>query len=235
VVFCSAGCSKRHKTESGCTGKRDVTAYVPLDRLDDTHMLSDYVLLEDTLRRKDSGYRTLRAVTPTSHPPQAMALVAAAQRRGTTLVLMPEGMSRRKRNTSAWRRRDLVLWRVEFVLAGCGATLAAERVPETLAVASVLDTLLSDPCNRQAIARDPVAAAPPASLVFLLADCDSPQWAPSYHELAPDATLRSALAGKRILEYPTITVTTKEASQSFKRTPSTATIPITQQQKEEKD
>ena len=72
IVFCSAACCKKHKADTGCSGVRDKCAFVPLDQFNDRTMLSDYVLLEDTQRKKDNGYRTLNEISNSRHPPKAM-------------------------------------------------------------------------------------------------------------------------------------------------------------------
>lgn len=72
VTFCSVACSKAHKAASGCSGKRDRTAFVGLGDITDTVLASDYMLLEDSRRRKDAGYRTLGNITTTRHTPAAL-------------------------------------------------------------------------------------------------------------------------------------------------------------------
>ena len=72
IVFCSAACCKKHKENTGCSGIRDKCAYVPLDQLNDRTMLSDYVLLEDTQRKKDNGYRTLNGISNSRHTLKVM-------------------------------------------------------------------------------------------------------------------------------------------------------------------
>jgi hypothetical protein len=47
---CSAACVTRHKAESGCSGKRETTAFAPLSSMTDATLRSDLVLLEDTER-----------------------------------------------------------------------------------------------------------------------------------------------------------------------------------------
>ena len=79
VTFCSVACSKAHKAASGCSGKRDRTAFVGLGDITDTVLASDYMLLEDSRRRKDAGYRTLGNITTTRHTPAALFVVVSVQ------------------------------------------------------------------------------------------------------------------------------------------------------------
>lgn len=50
VRTCSASCVASHKVSSGCSGKRDVTAFAPIAAMGDATLRSDLALLEDTER-----------------------------------------------------------------------------------------------------------------------------------------------------------------------------------------
>ncbi|KAB1669641.1 hypothetical protein ES319_1Z025200v1 [Gossypium barbadense] len=54
---CSLPCVNAHKQRTGCTGKRNITSFVPLSRFDDNLLLSDYNLLEETKRVAESATR----------------------------------------------------------------------------------------------------------------------------------------------------------------------------------
>ncbi|KAI8637559.1 hypothetical protein BD408DRAFT_313124, partial [Parasitella parasitica] len=47
---CSLKCVKQHKQRDSCSGQRDKTAYVPLQKYTESHMMSDYTYLEDVSR-----------------------------------------------------------------------------------------------------------------------------------------------------------------------------------------
>lgn len=57
---CSLECCKSHKSKTGCNGKRDRTVFVPLSRMDDSTLDSDYHFLEDVLGKVESGQRLLK-------------------------------------------------------------------------------------------------------------------------------------------------------------------------------
>ena len=49
-------------------------------------------------------------------PKSLYKLINAAKQRGTTLIAMPQGMSKRRINTSRFiEKADVILWRVHFV------------------------------------------------------------------------------------------------------------------------
>ncbi|KAG8491803.1 hypothetical protein CXB51_015031 [Gossypium anomalum] len=54
---CSLPCVNAHKQRTGCTGKCNITSFVPLSRFDDNLVLFDYNLLEETKRVVESATR----------------------------------------------------------------------------------------------------------------------------------------------------------------------------------
>ena len=61
---CSAACVTRHKASSGCSGKREVTAFTPIADMTDATLRSDLVLLEDTERVAVAAKRARGAGAP---------------------------------------------------------------------------------------------------------------------------------------------------------------------------
>src|ERR1700689_5122991 len=51
IRTCSLPCSTTHKTRTGCSGVRDKTKFVPMNRYTYGTMMDDYVFLEDMSRR----------------------------------------------------------------------------------------------------------------------------------------------------------------------------------------
>ncbi|ORZ32024.1 hypothetical protein BCR44DRAFT_120100, partial [Catenaria anguillulae PL171] len=50
TLTCSLRCVQSHKSATNCSGQRNKTAYVPLERYTENTLYSDYSLLEDTAR-----------------------------------------------------------------------------------------------------------------------------------------------------------------------------------------
>ena len=161
---CSVECVKRHKEESGCSGKRDRTGYVAVKAFDTPQLRSDFAFLADVSRTYDAGQRVLDTVggrqrkkrprPPGGRPGEAApgaadelprhlrGLVAEAERRGVALKLMPKGMSRRRANSSHFdAKRGELLWRVEldFLQEDASSPGGALRVLEKAAFAKVAD------------------------------------------------------------------------------------------------
>ncbi len=50
IHCCSLKCCLSHKSSTGCSGRRDKTAYIPLSNFDEKHLCSDLFFLEDVMR-----------------------------------------------------------------------------------------------------------------------------------------------------------------------------------------
>jgi len=53
LFSCSLACCKLHKTQMGCSGKRDRAAYVATAAFDERSLRSDFHFLEDVLQSRD--------------------------------------------------------------------------------------------------------------------------------------------------------------------------------------
>ncbi|KAH9062793.1 hypothetical protein EDB87DRAFT_1558653 [Lactarius vividus] len=134
IRTCSLPCSATHKTHTGCSGVRDKTKFVPLNRYTHGTMMDDYVFLEDMNRRVSgcgqdivrNGYRMLRGGRGrggagrggpgrgTSEKKRDM-LKLQLELRDIEIDLLPPGMERRKLNRSTWDpKRKVVLSTVEY-------------------------------------------------------------------------------------------------------------------------
>ena len=60
IRTCSLKCVKSHKTQTKCQGRRDRTKFLPLARMTDTTLKSDYHLLEDVLTKSEKGKRLIQ-------------------------------------------------------------------------------------------------------------------------------------------------------------------------------
>jgi hypothetical protein len=124
IRTCSLPCSTTHKTDTGCSGVRDKTKFVPMSRYTYGTMMDDYVFLEDMSRRVSgcgqdivrNGYRMLRGGRggrggrgvgrggPGRSVPEKKrdTLKLQLELRDIEVDLLPAGMERRKLNNSTW-------------------------------------------------------------------------------------------------------------------------------------
>ena len=89
IVTCSLPCVRQHKSDTGCSGRRDRTAYTPMSAYNDVTLRSDYHFLEDAALGVDRAKR-------------ARQRDVAEGRRWTT---QPAGVARRM-NPPANRRQQ---------------------------------------------------------------------------------------------------------------------------------
>ncbi|GFH44138.1 hypothetical protein CTEN210_00612 [Chaetoceros tenuissimus] len=57
---CSLNCCLKHKEDANCSGKRDRTAFVPMNKFSDSTLASDFHFLEDVLTKSEKGKRLIQ-------------------------------------------------------------------------------------------------------------------------------------------------------------------------------
>eukprot|EP01018_Ginkgo_biloba_P018681 Gb_31758 [translate_table: standard] len=104
---CGLACVKAHKERTQCTGKRNRTEFVPLSQFNDNWLISDYNLLEETLRIAEAAKRTRDPLgnNRRSLSSNVKALRNQSRNRNTTLLCLPKGMSKKETNRSFYDRR----------------------------------------------------------------------------------------------------------------------------------
>mmetsp|Transcript_18153 Transcript_18153/g.59299 ORF Transcript_18153/g.59299 Transcript_18153/m.59299 type:complete len:137 (+) Transcript_18153:531-941(+) len=136
-------------------------------------------------------------------------------------------MERRVTNTSRFDRKSKTLqWRVEWVFCSgadaAGERLTTERVSEEAPLSSALDSLLApaggNAVTRQRLRRFVDAGGAGACRLFLLKE-PSPANAKTYYALDPAHALKTILAGKLIIEFPTVHVALEADAQRFPLVP----------------
>jgi hypothetical protein len=173
----------------------------------------------------DAAVRSDRAPAPA----KSVALVVQkAEARGVRLRRMPDGMTRRVANTTHYdRRRDLMRWRVEWLFrapaaasepASVSASTSDAKVDETTILRDALAAHLRPGPGQAArlhrLRRFVAAvkegkegeAGGASELAVFLAQDGRPANDPRFHKLNLNETIRANLAGKTIVEFPTMHV-----------------------------
>jgi len=231
---CGLACVKSHKEKLSCDGKRKRTAFVGMKEFSDRHLRSDMRFLEDLGRESGAAARKRRAVEGdsgsgvTTGPPRAgkrrqrgrrdesegdeaesapamprnlKALVDAAAKRDIDLLVMPQGMSRRKENSShVNHRKKEIIWRV--VWHARGDSFTDKGLGESV---SILEGL-----------RRKLPQCTPTKVLLRV-------WAGSPVEVDTAKTLKEALSGCKILEFPEFEIIEQEFSQSSQTQTATST------------
>ncbi|XP_047311591.1 box C/D snoRNA protein 1-like [Impatiens glandulifera] len=204
---CSLPCVKAHKQRTGCTGKRQLTRFVPLSQFDDSLLLSDYHMLEETKRVTESSRRVRMKLWGNSHLEHPFShgdIRKAALSRRTRLLFLPNGMSRRKENRSSFNYKlKLIKWTIEWRFQSTDVVLIDHGVDENATLRSVVEKHLKPGPWRHHLSKfceDPID-----DLKFLIRKFAKGRTS-SYRELDIDAPIRHQFEDLVILEYPMIQV-----------------------------
>lgn len=114
-----------HKDASGCSGKRDRTAFVGRGEFDERTFMSDYRFLEDVQLAEDIAKRSKPPAPKLDMPQFLQTLVYQARRRGIQLHILPPGMEKRRTNSTRYDGRQQTLyWHIDwrFPAADVGAS-----------------------------------------------------------------------------------------------------------------
>ncbi|KAK7505143.1 hypothetical protein BaRGS_00003713 [Batillaria attramentaria] len=211
VRTCSLPCVKEHKECSGCNGKRDKTAYVPIDEFTETHLLSDYRLLEDTSRKAELTHQDAFKFNPGRQPFRVATFVKQARKRGVDLRLMPYPMTRRKINTSMFhyglpdsqRLQDTVEKHIQFhIKRSPQCAVSQSDNPGTQPECGNSQTDSAD--TPTSLGRYTVQGGRNYCIFMRVEGLQANK--ERYYELDKSQNLCDNLKGKRLIEFPTLHV-----------------------------
>ncbi|KAJ8366639.1 hypothetical protein AAFF_G00348170 [Aldrovandia affinis] len=214
---CSLSCVKKHKSESGCSGVRDKTAFVPVSKFDEFNLLSDYRFLEDTSRLADSAQRDPCILRPQT-PKYAKVLRQQAFRLNLQLKLLPPGFSKRRENSTFYHKKQgLFFWHLKLLFPQSSAEYTERRVADNQTLQQILAPYIhpteSEPVRRQRL--KVYTHAPPHHVkVFMKAE-NRRSNAVRYHELDLQKTLRDNLRFKVVIEYPVIHIVLQNQCENY--------------------
>jgi len=196
-------CSKQHKVESGCTGVRSRTQFIPLEKFDDNAILDDYNFLIEMERTNDQARRlAYNSASPRTYF-LAQLQTFVAQKRNIHLAFMPPIMTRRKENTTFFdKNKQKVYWKVEWIFCDGDkkVKIVDARLDESTTIHSAISTHFQDPLNHQTLKLFVKEGVD--NLHFLLkAEFNNKN---EYYILDSSLPVSGALAYKPIIEHPTI-------------------------------
>lgn len=196
IVSCSADCTKQHKLQSGCTGKRKRSAFVARSKFDDTTINNDYNFLTDLERGLDNAARHSSSIQHGRPKGQVNSFVKRAMDiGGITVLAAPRGLTRAKLNKSHYINKNAcILWTVEFYLEDMQRIV--DRVQDTSTLYEAVRPLLKFKETLQD--RDPV------SLTYLTKNMAASGDQVIYTKLDGTKTLRELLRFTTVVEFPTI-------------------------------
>jgi HIT zinc finger len=219
IKTCSLSCVKQHKEATGCSGKRDRTAFVGRGELDERSLMSDYKFLEQVKLAEDVAKRAKPPAPRAELPHFLQSLVHQARRRGVQLHLLSPGMERRRSNTTRYdNKSQSISWRIEwnFVRAACSA--ANGRVSEQTKLQEILAAHLTPPHG--AALKTPelqrYAECGIDNLTVVMRKERTPANAQLYYKIdIAGKTLGEVLQSKVIVEYPVLLVLLPEEVEKY--------------------
>lgn len=212
VVTCSLSCSKAHRKNTGCSGSRNRTAFVPLSQFNEQNLLSDIHLLDDFCRASQNAKRQQARVSGEKQSKRMKILEAKAKQFGLRLHFLPSMMTKHRHNSTRFDiKQQTFFWHVElhFDLLGEDTIVALSGLDDSLPADQAIQRILALPANQSLSTR--VSQAYPqeaADWRFYLLQPMCPAHHPLYHPLLPSQSIRQVFSGTDILEYPTIHVST---------------------------
>ncbi|KAI8917156.1 hypothetical protein DFJ77DRAFT_429546 [Powellomyces hirtus] len=138
---CSLDCSKAHKQETRCSGKRSKTHYIKLAHFTPNDMTSDYVFLEDAYRTADNATRdNNRLISETkSRTGRQQLLTRQCKTLGINIKFMPSGMKRHEQSQSIYlQRQKHILWTIELDFQECDKVLLSHRINESTPIRDIV-------------------------------------------------------------------------------------------------
>lgn len=207
-ITCSLACTKEHRAQSGCKGTRDRTAFVPISRFNEQHLLSDINLLNDFARATESSKKTVCIDEEERLSKRFKLLQGKARQFGLKLHFLPSVMSKHRQNTTRFdQRTQRLLWHAEvhFALLPESGKHDLKGIDDSAPFSDSLHCVLGEQAH--ASLKEKVMNVYPADLSrwrYYLLQTMCPANKPLFHAFSATEPMRNTLLKTDILEYPTI-------------------------------
>ncbi|KAK4883437.1 hypothetical protein RN001_006756 [Aquatica leii] len=219
VKTCCLQCTKIHKLELECSGVRDRTKFIPINKFTNMDLSSDYRLLEEITRsvellKKNRDKRATRVHQEL--PNHLFRLAKATNASKTTLKFLPRNFARHKQNTTRLNfASNIIYWHVDWIFPNAeNLKLTDDALPETEKLSNLVNKYLT--VQEDQILQERLqfyqAADIPGIRLFLKAEQKSGK---KFYELDPLESLKDNLRNKVIIEFPVIHVVLKEHSHLY--------------------
>lgn len=224
VKSCSLTCLNLHKRELKCDGIRDRTKYIPLVKMTKVDLMNDYYFLEECTKFVEDRKRDHRkrfTCYNKNLPAHLFRLRQAAADRGTMLRILLQNFSKRQKNTTYLEfKSGKILWRIEWCFPNGNETLVFidENINEDSKLHDIVDKYLEPASNNNISGINKLSyyQARGISGVQLLLKAEGiKQCRNRVIPLNVHDTLREALRGKTVVEFPTIYVVFKDQAEQF--------------------
>lgn len=211
---CSLPCVKGHKELNNCDGVRCKTAYVPLSAYNENIMLSDYRLLEEIARCADNNERNIIESPPNSTKGMQLQL-RKARSMNINLKLPPFIFAQHKQNSTFYHcKLRAFLWHILWHFPRLNLSLHKKRILDSKTVNGALsESCKSEACSDSRI--EPYLSSP--DICIYMKRTDLPSNETKYHKIDPALTIKSALHGKTIVEFPQFIIVMPEEAHEYEK------------------
>ncbi|KAG0370232.1 hypothetical protein BGX24_002103 [Mortierella sp. AD032] len=149
-------------------------------------------------------------------------LIMQAKKRGTHLIMMADGLKKRKENHTNWKDKlNKLNWTIEWLFPEIDLTkrILEHRNDDSLTLTTLLTETLTKDENKDIAAKYAIDTLDQCRLYFVIPLRHANQ--PALYPLSTSASLQEALKFKKVLEYPTILVLGPSSSSTQTAAPST--------------
>lgn len=211
VKTCRLECLRIHKKELNCDGIRDKTKFIPLKKITEGDLVSDYLFLESCTNYA-SARRTDKIKRFTTHnhslpvPLMKLRRAAAHPERQIKLNFLLPNFDKHKKNTTHydWTSR-VIAWCIEWrFIDANNETITDERCCETNVMTELIAKYFDYRCSLSSLV---VYRTRGLNSIALLLKAEAIRKSQHrFYVMDMTKTLKENLHGKTIVEYPVIYV-----------------------------
>ena len=207
IKTCSVDCIKRHKSETGCTGVKPRTTFVPLEKMDSSMLIKDCVLIDEVRSAVIDADANYNANFPKNKKKQwKKILEKECQERGITISFMPSKMDRATENKTRYRNNEqTIYWSCRFRFRNDDNNIVCNRLIHNQVENSKLEDIFN--AVVETTPNDFVAKVNLFQYEILLLAEGAPGG--GYYQIEATASLGENLFSKTIIEYPIFDVVPK--------------------------
>ncbi|KAI8810722.1 hypothetical protein BJ742DRAFT_799902 [Cladochytrium replicatum] len=213
---CSVSCVRTHKSSDGCSGERSRTDHVRLSEYTENNLWDDYSFLQDASRIADIATRDNNTNSFGNaqkgnvdlggggrYDPRTISLQKQSRIRGIQLKHMAVGMQRNLANQSSYNARtSIILWSIEWVFPKVGKSYIEHSVQESRTVGQAMEDLIG-PEASDSIRKYELREYASCQTIRVVMRRENTSASERRHdEVDTNATIREALCGKVVLEFP---------------------------------
>lgn len=205
IKSCSLECVKKHKEQTGCTGVKPRTTFVPLEKMDSQMLIKDCVLIDEVR----SAVIDADVKFPKNKKAKWQKLLEdQCQKRGATICFMPRQMTRSSENKTRYNiEKEKIFWTCRFRFRNENKDIICDRlihdIDETSKILDIFNAIVETTPN------DYVAKATLDEFELLLVAEGTAGG--GHYQLEPLATLGENLFSKTIIEYPIFDIVPKSS------------------------